>query len=115
MRAGGTWQDPRNLADGTQLLRRARQNFSLSSQYRHASLSVGGELLYAGRRLDAGFPSSVTLPGYALLSLTAQADVTRNWSLQLRIDNALDRRYQEINGYNTARRGITLATRLRLQ
>jgi vitamin B12 transporter len=114
LRAGGSWQDPRNLTDGKQLLRRARQNFSLASQYRLASLSVGGELLYVGRRLDAGFPSSVALPGHALLALTAHYDITRDWSLQLRVDNALDRRYQEINGYNTARRGVTLATRLRL-
>jgi len=114
VQAGGTWQDPRNLANDSQLLRRARQNFSLSSQYRFASLSLGGDVLYVGRRPDAGYPTNVELPGHALVALRANYDVTPAWSLQLRVDNALDRRYQEIRGYNTARRGVTLATRLRL-
>lgn len=115
VQAAGTWQDPRDLAGNTQLLRRARQRYSLSTQYRHEALSLGGELLYVGRRLDAGYPTNVELPGYALLALHAQYQFTPSWSLQLRVDNALDRRYQEIRGYNTARRGITLAARLRLQ
>jgi vitamin B12 transporter len=113
VQASGTWQDPRNLTADAQLLRRARQRYSLSTQYRHASLAVGGELLYVGQRLDAGIPRSVELPGYALLALHAHYDVTPDWTLQLRVDNALDRRYEEIRGYNTARRGLTLATRLR--
>ncbi len=115
MQAGATWQNPRNVADDTLLLRRARQNFSLSSQYRLGLLSLGGDLHYVGRRFDASYPTNKELPGYALLALRMNYEITPSWNLQLRVDNALDRRYQEILGYNTARRGFTLATRLRLR
>lgn len=114
LQAGGTWQDPRDLTSNSPLLRRARQHFNLSSQYRLGALSLGGELLYVGRRLDAGYPTNVELPGYSLMALHAQYAFGPAWSVQLRVDNALDRRYEEIRGYNTARRGVTLAARLRL-
>jgi vitamin B12 transporter len=115
LQANGNWQDPRNLIDQSLLLRRARQHFALDAQQHRGAFAIGAELQYEGRRADAGFPSNVELPGYALLTLTSSWQITPGWSIQARLDNALDRRYEEIRGYNTARRGITLATRWRMR
>jgi outer membrane cobalamin receptor len=37
--------------------------------------------------------------------------LTPAWIVIARVDNALDRRYQLADGYNTARRSASLATR----
>jgi vitamin B12 transporter len=113
LRASGTWQDPRDLSDGSLLLRRSRQHFALDAQYRHAMWSIGGALLVTGPRQDAGFPSSVTLPGYAVLAVSGEWRISASWIVQARIDNALDRGYEEIRGYATSRRAMRLATRFR--
>ena len=113
LRATGTWQDPRDLVDGSQLLRRARQHYAFEARYRRGAWSGGGELLSIGPRQDAGFPDSVTLPGYALLALSGDWQIDKEWSVQARIDNALDRRYEEIRGYGTSRRALRLAMRFR--
>ena len=62
---------------------------------------------------DFGLP--VHDAGYALLALGARWNVTPAWSLQLKLDNALDRDYALIHGYRTPGRSLTVATRYQLR
>ena len=39
----------------------------------------------------------------------------KQWSVQLRLDNALDRDYELVSGYNTAGRSVTLAMRFHMR
>jgi vitamin B12 transporter len=116
-RLGGSYtlQDPRNLSTGEALLRRARRNLSVNAQYEKGRFNANGELQLAGARMDFGFPSPVSLGGYTLLNLGAGLQLTPGWTLQLRLDNALDRRDELASGYNTPGRSLTLAMRLRMR
>ena len=44
--------------------------------------------------------------GYALVNLTASYTLSKQWSLTLRADNVLDKRYELAAGYNTARASV---------
>ena len=115
LRVAATLQDPESLATGTQLLRRARHVYALGIGHSLRALDLSADLRASGARLDAGFPGDVRVGGYALLGLGARWRITPAWSAQLRLDNALDRDYQLVNGYHTAGRSLTLATRYRFR
>lgn len=110
-----TLQEPRNLTTDQPLLRRARRHYDLRLQHSAGALVLAGELSYSGARYDSSFPSTIRLPGYALLNASASWQISQRWKLQLKLDNALDREYTLVNGYNTPRRSVTIATRYQLQ
>src|SRR5690606_24905946 len=57
-----TWQNPRNEDTDTPLLRRPKQKFTGTLEYRFGdSIRVGTELIRSGRRSDVG---GIQLPGY---------------------------------------------------
>lgn len=113
LHAEADWQDPRNLVDGSQLLRRARQCFTLSGAHRFARGEFGLDLLQAGARADGDVATGVPVRdgGYTLLALRANFAVSPAWSLTARLDNALDHRYELASGYNTSGRALFVATR----
>jgi len=113
--AAATLQDPRNRETGSALLRRARHYFALRIARSAGPVDASAELRASGARLDAGFPADVRVSGYLLVNLGVRWRVTPAWDLQLRLDNACDERYELINGYRTARRSLTVATRYRLR
>jgi vitamin B12 transporter len=105
-------QDPRNLDTGAPLLRRARRNLTLATQYDVGRLNANASLQLAGPRADYDdFGNLVTLGGYALLNAGCGWQLAPGWTVQLRLDNVLDRRYELASGYNTPRRSLTLAMR----
>jgi vitamin B12 transporter len=104
-------QDPLNLGDGSWLLRRARNSYTLSAVRHFGPNEIGFDLLDSGDRVDFGFPAPVHLGGYLLANLNARYALSRSWSVQARLENALDRRYELASGYNTSRRAAFLATR----
>ncbi|HEX9474558.1 MAG TPA: TonB-dependent receptor [Steroidobacteraceae bacterium] len=112
LRGSYSIQDPRNLTTGEELLRRARRNALASALYETARFSADAGLQLAGPRVDFG---PVNLGGYALLNLGCRYELAPGWSVQLRLDNALDRRYELASGYNTAGRALTLAMRYRMR
>jgi vitamin B12 transporter len=105
-------QDPRDLADGSGLLRRARRNAGFDATWEHAHGYALAGLQVAGSRMDFG---GGRLGGYTLLALGAGWRFATGTELQLRLDNALDRRYELAGGYNTPGRSLTLAIRQSLR
>ena len=99
-------------ADGTELagLRRAKAYGSASAFRSFSRWRVGGELLTSGSRPDiiiTSFTNERTqLPGYAVLNLLARFNYTRNLFIAARLENALDKEYQLVHGFNTAPRGL---------
>jgi vitamin B12 transporter len=112
LRGNYSVQDPRDLTTGEALLRRARRNALASALYESGRLSTDAELQLAGPRVDFG---PVNLGGYALLNIGCRYELAPGWSAQLRLDNALDRRYELVSGYNTPGRTLTLAMRYRMR
>jgi vitamin B12 transporter len=104
-------QDPRNLATGDVLLRRARDSLAVSVQRAFGRLDLGLDLLAAGERKDFGWPQPVTLDGYVLANLMARWQLTPAVSLVGRIENLLDEQYELAHTFNTPDRGVYISLR----
>ncbi len=94
-----TLQNPRNADTGKQLLRRPKQKLNSVLERRFGErLSVGAEVVYAGRRADYG---DVELGAYTLLNLRARYQLSHAWSVAARLENFANRDYELVHGYNT--------------
>src|SRR5262249_4160743 len=96
--SGGPWrvdgsatlQDPVDEANGGLLLRRPRAKAALALGYSlESGWQLGADGYVASRRRDFGGE----LGGYALLNVYATYALAESLSLELRLDNALDRDY----------------------
>jgi vitamin B12 transporter len=67
---------------------------------------VGARVYSSGPRTDGA--TANTLVGYGLLSLYASKVLTDQWTARIRVDNALDKRYQLAYGFNTPARTLML-------
>lgn len=103
-------QDPWNESDGTRLARRARLYGSLDIWRSFGLTTAGFKLNASDDRYDNGAPDK-RLPGYATLGLYASRTLDKDWTLRVKLENALDRPYQLAYGYNTPPFGmwVTLA------
>jgi vitamin B12 transporter len=105
-------QDPRDLADGSALLRRARRNAGFNALWERGAGYASLDLQAAGARPDFG---GGRLGGYTLLGFGAGWRFHTRTELQLKLENALDRRYELAGGYRTPGRSLTLALRQQLR
>jgi vitamin B12 transporter len=110
-RVEAIYQDPRNLGDDTQLLRRAHQSLTVSLARTLGPVVLGLDVLATGDRKDFGFPSPVTLDGYVLANLTAQWQVTRALALVGRVENLSNAQYELASTFNTPDRGVYVTLR----
>ena len=116
VRASLTFQDPveqdRTNQPPQQALRRAKRLAALSAFRSFGALRVGGEWRYSGERRDQLITNStvsVFEPAYALLNLMARYQFSKNLYVGARLENALDKEYRLVSGYNTAGRGVFLS------
>ncbi len=110
LKAGATFQNPRDAATGQPLVRRAKEFGSLAASHDFNALNLGAEVRYSGPRQDTNFNTypytAVTLPGYQLLNLTARYLIDKNLNLSARVANLFNRNYSEVYGYNTPGRTL---------
>ena len=109
-RNGAILQDPRDLDTGATLPRRAKRTLTSSLAWHDETTSAGLNLLLTGPRPDGDYftGAPVTDPGYLLLDASLHRDLGKGFGLLVRIDNLLDTRYQQVNGFNTAGRSLFL-------
>jgi vitamin B12 transporter len=112
-RLAALYQDATDLGSDSRLLRRARNSFTLTCGRRVGIAEYGAQLLWSGNRADIDYFSGapVTLGGYFLAQLTAHFAISSVWSVQVNLDNALNRRYELVSDYNTAGRAVSISTR----
>lgn len=106
VRLSYTFTDTKDKETGEDLLRRPRHKAAARVDYAVIEkLHLNASYLYVGARHDlefVGFTSTpVTLPDYAVLNIAADYRVTEKFSVFVRGDNMLDRRYQEVAGFGT--------------
>ncbi|HZD53092.1 MAG TPA: TonB-dependent receptor [Woeseiaceae bacterium] len=108
--------DPENRSTGIDrgnvLPRRAQQTLSVEIHRDFARARLGARLLAEGRRFD-DIANRNRLNGFAVLDLLGEYSLHRNWRLQLRIENLLDRRYQTAASFNQPGRGVFFTLRYR--
>jgi vitamin B12 transporter len=110
LRASADLQDPRDETTGKQLARRSRRHASLAAGHAADRFDIGAELQASGNRFDDAANAN-RLGGYGLLNLYTTWRFTPDWSLLLRLDNALDKRYELARNYGTAGRSWFAALR----
>lgn len=93
-------QNPRDLANGKQLARRAKRHATFGADAQLAGWTLGAELQASGRRFDNAANTNV-LGGYALVNLYASTRLARDYTLLARIDNLGDKAYELARTYAT--------------
>jgi len=102
--------DARNAQNGRKLPRRADEQLTASLDYATGQWPLGGTLLAASERFD-NTSNSVRLPGYATLDLHADRALSRDWTLQARLNNLADKQYETARGFNQPGRAAYLTLR----
>jgi vitamin B12 transporter len=104
LRANTTLQDTQDSTTGEPLLRRPDQKASLSLERLIGNGGWAGlDWFVSGDRLDVG---AQQLPGYGILSLRGGTPLVGPFSLLLRLENVLDKRYEPATGFNAAGRSV---------
>ncbi|MGH2930846.1 MAG: TonB-dependent receptor plug domain-containing protein, partial [Solirubrobacteraceae bacterium] len=99
LRASYTYLDARDDLTGERLIRRPRHTFDGGAEVRITDRWIAG----AGARLVTGEVDGVYTPyplaGYASFRLYSSYAVRPNLIVKARVENLLDRRYEEVAGY----------------
>ncbi len=106
---------PVNATEGTAnfgriLPRRVQDSGRVALGWRRGSLTLGGLLQGFGERFD-NVSNSTRLGGYATLDLHAEWALWSDWRLSAKLNNALGKRYETVQGYNQPGREALLTLR----
>jgi vitamin B12 transporter len=112
--ANWTYNDTEDAA-GQQRIRRPKNLGNFGVQYAAANerLKLLASYRLSRDAIDTTFISTVPLPDYEVLDLSATFDASELLQVYARVQNATDETYQEVVGYNTAGRSIYGGVRLR--
>lgn len=102
--------DPRNEVSGKQLPRRARHQATLGADHGVGPWRFGGSLLRVGTRFDDA-ANKLPLEAYTTADLYATWQVGRDLSLQAKVNNVTNKRYETAYGYQQPGRGAYLSLR----
>lgn len=101
-----------------ELLRRPKNKASLTADWQASStLSFDATVLYVGTWIDGNRDFSIprlTAPGYTTANIAASYDLTRQIKLLARIQNLLDRRYEDPAGFLQPNFGVFAGVRVTL-
>lgn len=107
-----TAQNPRDAVTGQRLIRRAKRYGNVSVSRTLSAWKLGGEVRFSDAREDnhlTAWPAQrVTLPGYAVLNLSAGYALDQRLQLSLRVDNLFNRDVSLLHGYNTPGRTLMI-------
>ncbi len=111
---GLTLLDPQNLAAGTNngkiLPRRAKQALRVDADRAFGPYRFGTTLRAEGHRYD-DLANTSRLGGYTTVDLRAEYAFARDWFLQARIENLLDKNYETAAFFNQPGRGFFFTLR----
>jgi len=99
LNAGYTYLDAINNDTGALLPFRPRNKVTSSVEYLVAKLTLIAEYQYVSKRPDSALKRDMS--SYSLVNLKGSYLLHKNLSLFVRIDNLLDRSYEEVAGYGT--------------
>jgi vitamin B12 transporter len=109
-----TLTSPHDVGTGNLLARRSSRTAHLSIDRRMGDFDVGLETIAEGRRYDDA-SNTVPIAGYGLINLRARYYLARDWQIQGRIENTLDKDYQTVANYNSPGRSYFVGVSYQLQ
>jgi vitamin B12 transporter len=110
LRAALDLLEARDEATGRMLQRRADEQLTLGADYRSGAWKYGATFLAASERYD-NVANTTYLGGFGTLDAHVDYALTKDWSLQARVNNLGDKVYQTVNGYNQQGRAAYLTVR----
>ncbi|MBB5204851.1 vitamin B12 transporter [Inhella inkyongensis] len=102
--------DPRNAATDKLLSRRAKDSLRLGLERQLGDWQLGAQLRSVGDRYDDAANKQV-VKGHTVLDLRADWRLAKDLRLGLKLNNAADREYETVYGYNQPRREWLLSLR----
>ncbi|MEO8813196.1 MAG: TonB-dependent receptor [Caulobacteraceae bacterium] len=118
LRADYTWTVARDALTGEALLRRPLHKASLAADWRPAPrVALSATALYVGSWVDGNRSFSIprlNAPPYATVNLAGSYDLGRGLTLFGRVDNLLDKRYEDPVGFQKAGIGVFGGVRVTL-
>ena len=99
------FQKPHSRDTGKLLARRAKRHATLGADTSLGGWTLGGEVKLSGQRYENA-ANTVKLGGYGLVNLYASKALTRDWTVQARIDNVGDKDYELARTFATAGRTV---------
>lgn len=106
-----TLQDPRDRDTDQPLKRRAKQSLALNYTTRWVGWQLGAALRHTGKRLDTDpvtFGNAYN-PSRSTLDLSLARQLTPQWRVALKLDNATDEHRPEVLGYTASPRSVLLS------
>jgi len=108
LKASYTYTKTKDKSTGLEMLRRPRNKVGLNADY--AFLPGGNlnlNLTYIGSRFGNSYVgwvgTRIKMPSYVLVNLAASYDINKHVQVFCRIDNLLDKYYEDVWGYGTSR------------
>ncbi len=108
--AGFDLQDPQDDTTGKQLVRRAKKHAKFSVEYSTGPWVASAGVQVSGKRFD-DVNNTRTLAGYGLLNLYGSYRFARDWTAEVRWNNATDKQYELARTYATAGSQVYLGLR----
>lgn len=106
LRINYTYTDTEDKTTGEALIRRPKNKIGFDINYHflnNGNVNLG--VIYVGKRDDLDFSISpsrrVKLDQYTLVNLAVSYDITKNFQLFGRVENLLDKEYEEVKGFGT--------------
>ena len=103
-------QDPKDSATNKTLIFRAREIGKLAVSREFGAWNVGTEVQASGQRYS-DTANTNAMGGYALVNLTANYQVSKDWSLFARANNLLDKKYVMVPNYATPGANVFVGVR----
>jgi vitamin B12 transporter len=104
---------------GQQLLRRPKHQLTMNANYKMIeALNLNLSIRYMGKREDKDFGAypvqRVVMPDYLLVNFALSYQLFDNLSLNARVENLFDKKYEEVLFYGTLGRGLYAGLNLTL-
>lgn len=113
LHASHTYLMAENTANDRMLPRRPKHVLQVGAEHRFANNALlGGEVRYVSKQLDSNFADSFT-KAYTTIDLHGSYPFNDRWEGYARLENLLNRDYQETFGFNAAGRSLYGGLRLR--
>ncbi|SNR60386.1 vitamin B12 transporter [Methylobacillus rhizosphaerae] len=100
LRASADFQRPEDADNGNLLPKRAKEHGVFAISKRLQNLEIGSEIESSSHRYN-DTANTTRLAGYTLVNLYTNYQLNDDWSVNTRINNLFDRKYELAKGYST--------------
>lgn len=100
LRASADFQRPEDADNGNLLPKRAKEHGVFAISKRLQNLEIGSEIESSSHRYN-DTANTTRLAGYTLVNLYTNYQLNDDWSVNARINNLFDRKYELAKGYST--------------